>query len=151
MIPNQQAIDIFRDYLKKGNNRITQERFEVLDAVIEYEGHFSADELYIWMKNKNSSVSRATVYNTLEKLTQAGLVSMRNFGNSLNKYESNFKKQNHDHVVCLDCGRIVEFSDEKLTSIQKTICENLGFEPAFYSFNIFARCKDKKNCKFFHE
>ena len=150
MINNKQAAEIFRDYLKKGKNRITPERFEVLDAVIEFEGHFSADELYVFMKNNNSGISRATVYNTLEKLTQCDLVSIRNFGNSLNKYESNFKKQNHDHIICLDCGRITEFTNSKVKKIQEDICQELGYEPTSYSFNIFVRCKNKKNCPYYH-
>src|ERR1035437_8601988 len=105
---HEPAAEILREFLKNGNNRITPERFEILDSALEYEGHFGADDLYILMKNQKSGVSRATVYNTLELLVQCGLVRKRNFGDNLTRFENNFKKQ-HDHIVCLDCGRIIEF------------------------------------------
>lgn len=146
---NQQAIELFRSFLKNGQNRITPERFEVLNAAIEYQGHFGADDLFILMKNRKSHVSRATVYKTLELLAQCDLVIKRNFGDNLTRYESSFKKQNHDHLICVDCGRIVEFTDESVAKSPKQICDKLGFNFGSYSFNIFAHCKDKKSCKHF--
>ncbi len=145
---NKQASEIFREFLKKGNNRITPERFEILDAALEFDGHFSADDLFIAMKNNNSRVSRATVYNTLELLTQAELLSVRNFGYKVNRYESAFKRQNHYHLVCIDCGRIVEFTESKLEEISEEISNKLGFEASSHSFNIFARCNKKTDCPY---
>ncbi|MBX2976116.1 MAG: transcriptional repressor [Ignavibacteriaceae bacterium] len=148
---NDQASDILREYLKRENNRITPERFEVLDAALEFDGHFSADELYISMKNRNSRVSRATVYKTLEILASCDLISPRNFGDNMKRYESSFKRQNHDHLICMDCGRIVEFVNPKIAKIQTDICDELGFEPSSYSFNLFTRCKNKKTCKYYND
>ena len=148
---NQQASEIFRNFLKSEKNRITPERFEVMDAALEYEGHFGADDLYILMKNHKSSVSRATVYKTLELLTQCDLLSKRNFGDNMTRYESSYKRQNHDHLICMDCGRIVEFSDHKIKKMPEEISSNLGFIFTSYSFNIFARCKNVKNCKHYKE
>lgn len=145
---NTQATEIFRNFLKKGQNRITPERFEVLEAALDYEGHFGADDLYIVMKNQNSRVSRATVYKTLELLVHCNLLGKRNFGDNLNRYESNFKKQVHDHLICMDCGRIVEFVDSHIKNLPESICSDLGFKIESYSFNIFARCKNIKNCKY---
>lgn len=147
---NKQAAEIFREFLKRGNNRITPERFEVLDAALEFDGHFSADELFISMKNNHSRVSRATVYNTLELLTQADLLSLRNFGAKVNRYESNYKRQDHFHLVCIDCGQIMEFTENKIEIISKEISEKLGFETSSYSFNIFARCKRKPDCPYYN-
>lgn len=144
---NEKAADIFRSFLKTGKNRITPERFEVLDTALEYKGHFGADDLFIQLKNLKSKVSRATVYNTLELLAQCDLLSKRNFGDNLNRYESNYKRQTHDHLICVDCGKIVEFSDVRLVKIPQEVSDKLGFEMDSYSFNIFARCKNKKECK----
>ena len=144
---NEKAAEIFRIFLKQGKNRITPERFEVLDATLEYDGHFGADELFIQLKNLKSKVSRATVYNTLELLAQCDLLSKRNFGDNLTRYESNFKKLTHDHLICVDCGKIVEFSEPRLGNIPLEISERLGFDFDSYSFNIFARCKNQKECK----
>lgn len=147
-LKNKQASEIFRNFLKTENNRITPERFEVLDSALEYQGHFGADDLYIVMKNQKSSVSRATVYNTLELLVNCNLVKKINFGDNLTRYESNFKVQTHDHLICMDCGRIVEFIDNKIKDIPEEISKELGFNVESYSFNIFARCKNIKTCKY---
>lgn len=144
---NEKAAEIFRSFLKRGKNRITPERFEVLDAALEHQGHFGADDLFIQLKNINSKVSRATVYNTLELLALCELISKRNFGDNITRYESNYKRQTHDHLICVDCGKIVEFTDPRLNNFPLEISEKLGYELDSYSFNIFARCKNKKECK----
>ncbi len=144
-----QASQIFTEFLKREKNRITPERFEVLDAALDYNGHFGADDLFILMKNQKSSVSRATVYKTVELLVQCDLLSKRNFGDNMTRYESSFKKQVHDHLICMDCGRIVEFTNPKLKNLPDEIAENLGFDVESHSFNIFARCKNIKTCKFY--
>ncbi len=146
---HKQAAEIFRAFLKHEKNRVTPERFEVMDAALDYDGHFGADDLYIIMKNSNSSISRATVYKTLELLAQCELLSKRHFGENLTRYESSFKRQTHDHLICVDCGRIVEFSDNQMKEIPKKISDQLGFDLESFSFNIFGRCKDKKHCKYF--
>lgn len=144
---NKQAEEIFRNFLKSGKNRITPERFEVLEAALDYEGHFGADDLYIIMKNASSRVSRATVYKTLELLAQCELLSKRNFGDNVTRFESSFKRQVHDHLICVVCGKIVEFADPRIKQLPEQISEELGFNFESYSFNIFARCKDPKKCK----
>ena len=143
----KQAAEIFRNFLKSGKNRVTPERFEVMEAALDHEGHFGADDLYILMKNANSRVSRATVYKTLELLVQCELLSKRHFGENLTRYESSFKRQIHDHLICIDCGRIVEFSDSRIKKLPEKISEELGFDLESYSFNIFGRCRDPKKCK----
>ncbi len=143
---NDKAVEIFKDFLKRGKYRITPERFEVLEAALQHEGHFGADDLYVKMKNTKSVISRATVYNTLELLAQCELISKRNFGDNMTRFESNFKRQTHDHLICVDCGRIIEFTDPRIKKIPQEICDNFDFEFHSYSFNIFGRCKNKKDC-----
>ena len=144
---HKQAAEIFRTFLKHEKNRVTPERFEVMDAALDYDGHFGADDLYIIMKNSNSSISRATVYKTLELLAQCDLLSKRHFGENMTRYESSFKRQTHDHLICVDCRRIVEFSDNQMNEFPQKISDELGFDFESYSFNIFGRCKDPKQCK----
>ncbi|MBZ0200563.1 MAG: transcriptional repressor [Ignavibacteriaceae bacterium] len=144
-----QAAEIFKDFLKNGRNRITPERFEVMDAAIDHQGHFGADDLFIEMKNQKSRVSRATVYKTLELLVNCELLVKHNFGENLTRYESNYRKQTHDHLICMDCGRIVEFINPKVKKLPGEIASSLGFEVESFSFNIFARCKSTKDCTFY--
>jgi Fur family ferric uptake transcriptional regulator len=150
-VRHTQASEILRKFLKKGNNRITPERFEVMDSALDVNGHFGADDLYILMKNRKSRVSRATVYKTLELLVQCDLLSKRNFGDNMTRFESNFKRQSHDHLICMDCGRIIEFKNAALEKIPQELCKNLDFKFETYSFNIFARCKNTKTCKYYRK
>lgn len=146
MLLNNQAKQIFTQFLKKGKNRITTERYEVLDAVINFKGHFGADDLYVEMKNNNSSVSRATVYNTIDLLEQSDIITKRNFGENSHKYECTFKQQRHDHIICLDCGKIIEFTNQKLKLLPEEICLEKGIEYFSHSLNIYGKCKEcKKN------
>lgn len=141
-----QAHEEFKLFLKKGSHRITPERFEVLDYALEYDGHFGADELYLKMKSNNSNVSRATVYNTLELLASCELLAKRNFGENKARYESNYGKKTHDHLICLTCGAIKEFSEPKIAKIVEDVAGKLGFDISGYSFNIFGKCTNA-NCK----
>jgi Fur family ferric uptake transcriptional regulator len=150
-LKHPQASEIFKNFLKSEKNRITPERFEVMDAALDYDGHFGADDLYILMKNNHSRVSRATVYKTLELLVQCDLLSKRNFGENITRYESNYKRQSHDHLICVDCGRIVEFVDAQIKKLPEQISDKLGFNFESYSFNIFARCRNTKTCKYFKQ
>jgi len=141
----ERAHEEFRRFLKKAENRITPERFEVLDAAIDYPGHFGADELYVQMKTSHSEISRATVYNTIELLAQCGLLAKRNFGENKTRYETNVGKRSHDHLICTNCGAIKEFSNPKIQKIVKNISNEIGFEASGYSFNIFGKCTNP-NC-----
>ena len=142
----EEAHEQFKIFLKKGKHRITPERFEVLDFALNYRGHFGADELYIKMKNSSSNVSRATVYNSLELIAKCELLAKRNFGDNKTHYESNFKRKRHDHIICTNCGKIMEFASDQIQNEVNRICSDLGMEHTGYSFNIFAKCKDPKDC-----
>ncbi|MFA3781541.1 Fur family transcriptional regulator [Melioribacteraceae bacterium 4301-Me] len=144
---NQKAKEEFEKFLKREKHRITPERFEVMDYALQYEGHFGADELYVKMKSENSNISRATVYNTLELLAQCDLLSKRNFGEHKSRYESNYGRKNHDHLICINCGAIKEFTNPKIEKIVEEISKSLGFEVSGYSFNIFGKCLKSETCK----
>ena len=146
-LKKETAHEQFKKYLKQKKHRITSERFEVLDFALEYNGHFGADDLYVQMKTKKSNVSRATIYNTLELLANCELLAKRNFGDGLTRYESSFNRKNHDHLICINCGEIIEFTSTKVQKIVDQMCNELGFENAGYSFNIFGKCKDSTSCK----
>lgn len=143
----ESAHEQFKTFLKRGNHRITPERFEVLDYALDYNGHFGADDLYIQMKTSKSNISRATIYNTLELLAKCGLLAKRNFGDGVTRFESSYNRKNHDHLICTNCGNIQEFTKSKINDIVEEVCNELGFESVGYSFNIFGRCKNSNSCK----
>ena len=134
----------FSEFLKKEKHRITPERFEVLDYALDLGGHFVADDLFIEMKKNNSSVSRATVYNTIELLEQCNLIAKRHFGDNKAHYESLFKRKNHDHIICSNTGEIIEFTSPEIREIVDQICEKYEVESTGYSFNIYGICRRGK-------
>jgi Fur family ferric uptake transcriptional regulator len=136
--------DKFRIFLKRFNHRITPERFEVLDYTLKFSGHFGADELFVEMKNNNSSVSRATVYNTLELLAKCNLLVKRNFGSNKTQYEKNFGTNSHDHLICSNCGIIIEFYSATIPKLIDETCKKYGMKYSEHSFNIFGLCKKCK-------
>ncbi len=139
----------FSHYLKKQRYRNTQERFLVLDSVVNIDKHFSADELYIYVRGFGAKISRATIYSTLDLLTKCNILVKHRFQGDSAHYELADKMPNHDHLICTECGRIIEFQAiEKLGEIQNEVCQSLGFKPLKHSFNIFAVCNDPGHCEY---
>jgi Fur family ferric uptake transcriptional regulator len=137
----QPAHDTLRKYLKtKGNHRATPERFAVLDAVLQSQGHFDAEGLYYRMISNGAKVSKATVYNTLELLQECGLVSKYRFAENTSRYEKAFGRPHHHHMICLECGDIIEFVNEKLGRIQEDVCRDKNFTPQSSTLQIFGVC-----------
>ena len=138
---NEKAHDEFKLFLKSGKHRITPERFEVLNYAIGSGNHFTADDLYLEMKNGKSNVSRATVYNSLELLVKCEMLAKRNFGDNKTFYESSYNIQNHGHLICKVCGDIIEFNHPKLSEIVGNIVAKNDFISDSFQFNIFGKCK----------
>ena len=130
----------FRKFLQEGQYRITPERFDVLDAVLAWNDHFDADNLFIYLKNNGSKVSRATVYKTLALLHECGLVSRYRFSQGHAQYEKTTDRPHHDHMVCTKCGKIVEFENARVERLQDDACAQYGFSPMYHSFQIFGVC-----------
>ena len=137
----EKAHDEFKIFLKSGKHRITPERFEVLNYAIGSGNHFTADDLYLEMKNGKSNVSRATVYNSLELLVKCEMLAKRNFGDNKTFYESSYNIQNHGHLICKVCGDIIEFNHPKLSGIVDDIVAKNDFIRDSFQFNIFGKCK----------
>ncbi|MEI8134768.1 MAG: transcriptional repressor [bacterium] len=134
--------EIFRKFLKDGDYRNTPERFEVLDAVMKWDDHFDADNLFIDLKNRGSKVSRATVYKTLNLLHECGLVSRYRFSQGHAQYEKTIDRPHHDHLICTTCAKIIEFDNSRVIQMQNDICIAYGFKPLYHSFQVFSECLD---------
>lgn len=128
------------EYLKGKKLRSTRERFLLLEEIMKTNGHFDADELYASLIAKGLKASRATVYNTLDLLVDCGLISKYRFGENHSRYEKAFGRPRHDHLICLECGDIIEFVNEKLTRIQKEVCEEKKFRMQNSTLQIFGIC-----------
>jgi len=139
------AKEKFLQFLDQKNLRITSQRRAIVDTVFSTDQHFTAEQLLEWAREKDSSVSRATVYRTLPLLTESGLVHEMDFGKDYKIYDPNYAAHpNHNHIICNDCDKIVEFESERLDALENEISGKLGFEVQSQQLTINASCEEMK-------
>ena len=135
----------FIDFLEEKNLRITDQRRIIIDIVFDTEEHFTADQLLEWARQRDRSVSRATVYRTLPLLTESNLVHEMDFGKPYKIYDPNYSDHpNHNHLICENCEKIGEFDSEQIDSIETEIGQQLGFTVKSQKLQLSATCDKLK-------
>lgn len=129
---------VFRRFLRSRDLKYTQERADILDAIIAREAPFEAEELLIELRSRGHEVSKATVYRTLRLLIDAGIITQSLFDAKQSRYELLYGREPRDCMVCMRTGRRIEFSSRELVELRDRICRDLGWEPAGHRFQIFA-------------
>lgn len=132
----------FRRYLAEQQLRYTAERKEIFHEIIEAQEHFDADSLLLRLRSKNRSISRATVYRTLDLLLKLGLVRKSCVGDRSAVYESVIGWARHGHMVCMNCGRVVEFRVAQIDEALDRVCEESGFDLRNRCVQLFGYCSD---------
>ena len=115
---------IFDDYVRKHGLKSTQQRDVIVDLFIRSKGHMSIEDLLSRVRRKNPKVGYATVYRTLKLLTDCGIAAARQFGDGQTRFEVMDEAGHHDHLICVECGLILEF--EKETAVQRAVFDKDG-------------------------
>lgn len=131
----------FREFLHGRGLRFTRERQAVLDEVLAQGGHFQIQHLCQRMARHEPRVSKATVYRTVALLVQCGLVREVIAGERRTNYETIYARRHHDHLICLRCGKIIEFVNNQIESLQDEVCQHYGFQAKGHSLEIRGLCK----------
>jgi Fur family ferric uptake transcriptional regulator len=142
---NKNAKRRFMEFLSGKNLRVTAQRKVIIDTAFGTQQHFTADQLLAWSRRRDKSVSRATVYRTLPLLTESGLVREMDFGKDCKVYDPNYAEHpHHNHIICQDCEKIVEFDSDKIEKLENEISQRLGFSVKAHRLQITATCEELK-------
>jgi Fur family ferric uptake transcriptional regulator len=122
--------------------RRTGQREIILRSAFSQQEHFTAEDLLDRVRKIQPTISRATVYRTLGLMVEAGLLREIDLGGEQTTYDPNFlDKPSHNHLVCIDCGRVVEFEDAHIELLNDCVTRRLGFKPLRQSLKIEANCE----------
>jgi Fur family ferric uptake transcriptional regulator len=129
------------EYIRTRGMRVTPERMALLDEVYRQHGHIDAEEILDGLRASGAKVSRATVYRNLDLLVECGLVQRQRLGRNRFLYEHVHAGQQHDHLACRRCGRVVEFVSPSIQAMLNEICRAHGFSREDRQLQIFGLCE----------
>ena len=133
--------ELFKEYIKKSGLRYTTERLVILKEIFSLHEHFDVERLFANLRRKKKNISRATIYRTMPLLVKIGLVRgvIRHENRVL--YEHVFGHHHHDHLICLKCGKVIEFMNDSIESLQDSVCKKFGFKPLEHKLEVQGYCK----------
>ncbi len=133
----------FTEFLKKKNLKITKTRLDLIDLIADYDKHFEIEELVNWISSRTDKrVSRSTIYRTVKLLEEFGAIKEVIKKDNKTIYEFVVGRSHHDHLVCVECGKIIEFVSEDIEQLQDEVCKTYSFKPIHHRLEIFGLCKD---------
>ena len=125
-------------YLEEHNLKNTRQREAILEVFLQVSGHITSDDLFQQVRSEHPSIGYTTVYRTMKLLCDAGLASERHFDDGVTRYE--VEHEHHDHLVCVRCGKIVEFECSMIESAQDDIVERYGFRLLRHRHELYGHC-----------
>jgi Fur family ferric uptake transcriptional regulator len=145
-MPKEQLPQVKRKVLKSAGLRMTSQRALILDIISQGHEHLDADEVYQLARQRQSNLSLSTVYRNLQMLKGLGVVKELHFDESHHHYEAKPSVEHH-HLVCLDCGKVVEFGGTLSQKMRRDIARKKGFEVIGVEVHMTgycARCRRRK-------
>ena len=134
--------EVFLKHIQAQGLKRTSQRDLILDVFLRTEKHLSSEDLYRLVRELDPNIGQTTVYRTLKLLSEAGLAREVRFGDGITHYEHNYKHQHHDHMICSQCGKIIEFYSAELEAIQDEMAAKHKFEVTQHLLRIIGVCAD---------
>jgi Fur family ferric uptake transcriptional regulator len=131
---------VFESYLRERGQKVTAPRQTVLRAFIEREGHMTAEELYESSRRLDPDIGQATVFRTIRLLAEAGLARSACKDEGARQFEHAFRHEHHDHLICTECGDVVEFADKAIERAQEAVYKAHGYESSGHRLELLGRC-----------
>jgi Fur family ferric uptake transcriptional regulator len=135
-------LEVFERYLVDNRLKHSRQRRIILELFLETEGHPSVDDLYRIVQKRHPEIGRTTIYRTLKLLCDANLAQAIELEEGVTRFEHRYKHEHHDHLVCTECGVIVEYICEKIEKLQDEIAEAHGFAVHSHRHQIFGICPE---------
>jgi Fur family ferric uptake transcriptional regulator len=139
--------EVFLKHIQQKGLKRTAQRDLILDVFLRTEEHLSSEDLYRLVQKEDPSIGQTTVYRTLKLLSEAGLAREVRFGDGRTHYEHNYKHQHHDHMICSECGKVIEFFSAELEAIQDAMAAKHKFEITQHLLRIIGLCVDCRRAK----
>lgn len=136
--------EVLEDYISQHKLKITNQRRIVLDEFLKIERHVSAEDLYKLVSEREPKIGLATIYRTLALFTQSGLANELDFGDGQKRYEHKYMHSHHDHMICTECGKIIEFHHPMIEKFQEETAAKHGFKMTSHKLDIFGICGECK-------
>jgi len=132
---------VLEEYLRDRGLKMTGSRETVLEAFLRIERHVTAEELLEAARRADPSIGQATVFRTINLLADAGLAREACSGDGTRRFEHAYRHEHHDHLVCVACGAVVEFSDAAIERAQEAVYRAHGFEPVGHRMELKGLCR----------
>tara|TARA_B100001123_G_C14441741_1_gene682861 strand:+ start:39 stop:491 length:453 start_codon:yes stop_codon:yes gene_type:complete len=132
-----------RDYVANNGLKSSRQREIIAEVFFDSHDHVAIESLLGRAREKDAKISQATVYRTMKLLSECGLAKPRHFQSGQTLYEvSDMEKGHHDHLICVSCGKIVEFMNDKIEELQHDIAEAHGFTLSDHRMELYGQCSD---------
>lgn len=133
---------ILEEHIQATGLRRTGQRELILEIFLETEEHLTSEDLYSLVQKQDDTVGLTTVYRTLKLLTEAGLAREVRFGDNKTYYEHHYNHDHHDHMICTQCGRVIEFFSAEIEALQDEMAGKFGFNPTHHSLRMWGVCEE---------
>jgi Fur family ferric uptake transcriptional regulator len=141
--PDQERLrQDLNDYMLKRGLRSTEQRRLIIDTFFDVHEHITIDSLLKLVRAVDGRVGYATVYRTMKLLSESGVVQEHKFGDGFTRYELSDEEAHHDHLVCLECGKIIEFEEPQIETLQEKIAKRHGFLVRAHKHEMYGICSD---------
>ena len=136
-------IRLFSRYLREQGLPVTHQREAVAEVVFGSDAHLSVDEIEQRLRSRGDRIGKATVYRTLDLLVRSRLVEEHDFGEGFKRYEHRLSRQPvHEHLICLECGKVIEFRCDEIATVEARVQVEHGFMPARHRLEIYGVCRE---------
>jgi Fur family ferric uptake transcriptional regulator len=129
-------------YMTERGLKSTRQRTLIVETFFQSGGHQSVEEVWAKVRKTDARVSVATVYRTMKLLAESGLAHARNFGDGQTRYEAALGREHHDHLICTNCQKIIEFENDRIEALQDVVARRHGFKVTSHKMELYGLCRE---------